>query len=219
VPHSPLTRPTPGLSVHRTDPDAVPVAELLRSAHEGSQESWNALVDRYSNLLWSVARSYRLDSADAADVVQTTWMRLVENLTRIQDPERLPGWLATTARRECLRTLRIQGREVAAGSDDAPFDLPDDADPLDAGLLTEERDAQLWQCFGQMSGRCQHLLRVLMASPPPSYADVSDALGMPIGSIGPTRGRCLERLRKLAEARGISLAGLDGIPTQGEHHD
>lgn len=192
-----------------------PVAELLRRAHEGDSDSWNALVDRYNNLLWSVARSYRLDAADAADVVQTTWLRLVENLTRIQEPERLPGWLATTARRECLRTLRMAGRELAAGADDAPFDLPDDAEPLDAGLLVDERDAQLWHCFAQMSGRCQQLLRVLMASPPPTYADVSAALDMPVGSIGPTRGRCLDRLRALAEARGISLTGLDGVPAQG----
>jgi RNA polymerase sigma factor (sigma-70 family) len=192
-----------------------PVADLLARAADGEQDAWNALVERYQNLLWSVARSYRLDGADAADVVQTTWLRLVENLTRIKEPDRLAGWLATTVRRECLRTLRRRGREVPAGDDGPAFDVPDDADPLDAALLTDERDAQLWTCFGHLSGRCQQLLRVLMASPAPSYAEVSAALDMPVGSIGPTRGRCLERLRALAESRGISLAGLETVPEQG----
>lgn len=184
------------------------VTELLRAAESGDSHAWDALVQRFTNLLWSVARAHRLSSADAADVVQTTWLRLVENLGRIQDPERLPGWLATTARHECLRTLRRSGRELAAGDDDAPFDLPDTTEPFDARLIAEERDVQLWECFAAMSARCQHLLRVLLADPAPSYAEVSAALDMPIGSIGPTRGRCLDRLRALAQERGVSLSGL-----------
>lgn len=183
------------------------VTALLRAAEAGDQRAWDAIVDRFTGLLWSVARAHRLDPADAGDVVQTTWLRLVENLGRIQDPERLPGWLATTARHECLRTLRRSGREQAVG-DDAPFEQPDASGPLDARLLAEERDAQLWECFGALHGRCQQLLRVLMADPPPSYAEVAAALDMPVGSIGPTRGRCLDRLRALAEERGLSLAGL-----------
>jgi RNA polymerase sigma factor (sigma-70 family) len=197
----------------RTAAEAT-VAELLQRAADGDQSSWNALVDRYTNLLWSVARAHRLETPDAADVVQTTWLRLVEHLSSIHDPDRLPGWLATTARRECLRTLRLKGRERPTADDDVTFESADDTEALDAGLLASERDAQLWHCFGQMSGRCQQLLRILMADPPPSYNDISAALDMPVGSIGPTRGRCLERLRRLAEARGIALDGLGPVPAE-----
>jgi RNA polymerase sigma factor (sigma-70 family) len=177
-------------------------AELVRLAAEGDQKAWNALVARYTNLLWSVARAHRLDTAAAADVVQTTWLRLVEHLDKIQDPERLAGWLATTARRECLRGLRHTDRERAV--DDTALDRVDElAEPVDARLLAEERDALLWTAFSRLAERCQQLLRVLMASPPPSYEDVSAALDMPVGSIGPTRGRCLDRLRDLARDAGL----------------
>lgn len=193
----------------------VSVTALLRAAESGDARAWDALVERFTNLLWSVARAHRLGPADAADVVQTTWLRLVENLGRIQEPERLPGWLATTARHECLRTLRRSGRELVTETYDSTLDLADTSAPLDGGLIAEERDAQLWQCFGALQPRCQQLLRVLLADPAPSYAEVSAALDMPIGSIGPTRGRCLERLRALAQARGLSLAGLAATDTEG----
>lgn len=191
----------------------VPTADLLRRADAGEQAAWDALVVRYTNLLWSVGRAHRLGAADAADVVQTTWLRLVENLGRIEDPERLPGWLATTARRECLRTLRRAGREPLGTGDDAALDVIDDhAEPLDAKLIADERDAALWACFERLSERCRVLLRILVATPPPAYADVAAALGMPIGSIGPTRGRCLERLRSLADevALGPDALGAEG---------
>lgn len=182
----------------------ISVTELFRRAEAGDQAAWNAMVDRYTKLLWSVARAHRLGDADAADVVQTTWMRLVEYFGRIQDPEALPGWLATTARRECLRTLRRAGRAPVADSEDAILDLVDErCAPVDARLLAEERDVALWRCFEQLSTRCQVLLRILMATPPPDYATVSAALGMPTGSIGPTRGRCLAHLRKLAARAGL----------------
>ena len=176
-----------------------PVTGLVSRASAGDQEAWNALVDRYASLLWSVCRAHRLSGADAGDVVQTTWLRLVEHLGRIEDPERLPGWLATTARRECLQLLRRSGREQVGFDDDAALDVVDErSEPLDARLLADERDAALWSCFERLSERCRRLLRVLMAAEPPAYADVSAALGMPIGSIGPTRGRCLQRLRALS---------------------
>jgi len=181
----------------------VSVTVLYRRAEAGDQAAWNALVDRYTKLLWSVARAHRLGDADSADVVQTTWMRLVEYFGRIQDPEALPGWLTTTARRECLRTLRRAGR-VQFTDDDDIIDLVDEqCPPVDARLLTEERDVTLWRCFERLPARCQVLLRVLMATPSPDYATVSAALGMPTGSIGPTRGRCLHQLRKLAVGAGL----------------
>lgn len=193
----------------------VSVTALLRAAEDGDVAAWNSLVERFTNLLWSIARGHRLGGADAADVVQTTWLRLVENLGRIQDPERLPGWLATTARHECLRTLRRSGRELPTESDDTTFDLTDATAPLDARLLTEERDAQLWHCFEALQPRCQRLLRILLADPAPTYAEVSAALDLPIGSIGPTRARCLERLRILARERGLSLSGLTSTGQEG----
>lgn len=172
--------------------------ELVGAAAAGDQRAWDALVDRFGNLVWAVARGHRLSDADAGDVVQTTWLRLVENLGRIHDPERVGAWLATTARRESLRTIRRNGA-VVLSDDPAVMDPPDDAQPLDAGMLAAERDARLWRCIGRLSDRCQVLLRVLMTDPPPSYEDVATALDMPIGSIGPTRGRCLERLRPMIE--------------------
>lgn len=178
---------------------------LLAAAAAGDRASWDELVSRYNAMLWGIARSYRLGGADAGDAVQTTWLRLVENLHRIEDPERLPGWLATTVRRECLRILRR--RERPAESTDEFDDIPDGGDPLDAGLLADERDAALWRALSAISTRCQQLLRVLMASPPPAYAAVAAALDMPIGSIGPSRQRCLDQLRRIVTTDGLLGSG------------
>jgi RNA polymerase sigma factor (sigma-70 family) len=178
------------------------VAQLVRAAAAGDQAAWNQLVERFNGLVWSVARAHRLERADAGDVVQTTWLRLVEHLGRLQDPERVGAWLATTARRECLRTLRSSARVVPTEAELLP-DPGTDA-PLAAGLLADERDRALWTAFGGLSERCQALLRLLVADPPPSYEDVGAALDMPIGSIGPTRQRCLDRLRGLAETAGVT---------------
>ncbi|MEV4147989.1 sigma-70 family RNA polymerase sigma factor [Amycolatopsis sp. NPDC049691] len=175
---------------------------LLETAARGDQAAWDTLVDRYASLLWAIARGHRLSDADAADVVQTTWLKLVENLGRIKDPDRLPGWLATTARHECLRQLRRAGRERP--SDDRDWaDEPAGHAGVDAALLLDERNATLWRALATLSEQCRQLLRVLMATPPPSYADVAAALGMPVGSIGPTRQRCLARLRERAGAAGL----------------
>lgn len=173
-------------------------AELFAGVQAGDQAAWDALVDRFSSLLWGVARGHRLDTATAGDVVQTTWLKLVENLDRIREPAALPGWLSTTARRECLRVLRLQGRAQPTDTDDLLMVEADD-DPVDAGVLTEERDRRLWAAFERLGDRCRRLLRALMADPPPAYEEVSEALDMPVGSIGPTRGRCLDKLRAILE--------------------
>lgn len=170
--------------------------KLLELAADGDQAAWDALVDRYSSLLWSVARAHRLGDADAADVVQTTWLKLVENLRRIQDPARLPGWLATTVRHECLRQIRRAERERPTPDDESWRGRPADEPGVDTSLLREERNAGLWRGLAKLSEQCQRLLRVLMADPAPSYAEVSAALDVPVGSIGPTRQRCLRRLRE-----------------------
>ena len=175
---------------------------LTRAASNGDSEAWNAIVARYSGLVWGIARSHRLGDADAADVFQTTWLRLVEHLDGIKNPDGLGSWLATTARHECLRVLRVGQRHVLTDA----FELPDEDGPaLDTALLTGERDAALWRAFAGLSARCRQLLRLLVADPPPSYDEIGAALDMPIGSIGPTRGRCLERLRELASAAGITV--------------
>lgn len=181
---------------------AFGAAALLKRAGSGDQEAWDEIVSRHNSLLWAVARAYRLGQADAADAVQTTWLRLLEHLDRIQDPDRLGGWLVTTLRRECLGILRKAKRERLNAGDDAALDVADGSDPVDSRLLTMERDAALWQAFSNMPDRCQQLLRILLATPQPSYDEVSAALDMPIGSIGPTRGRCLRQLRFLLEGPG-----------------
>ncbi len=176
------------------------LTELVRRAGGGEQEAWNAIVDRFENLLWSVGRAHRLGTGDAADVVQTTWLRLLENLHRIEDPERLAGWLVTTARRESLRLLRRAGREVL---DDTMLDLADESAPgVDAALLEQERDAALWEFFSLLPERCQRLLRILMAAESAAYAEIAAAMDMPIGAIGPTRMRCLDKLRALTRSTG-----------------
>lgn len=180
------------------------ITALLHAAADGDQQAWNALVARYNGLVWAVVRGFRLSPHDAADATQTTWLRLVEKLDDIRNPEGLGSWLATTARHECLRIGRIGQRHVLTDG----FDLPDAAGSagLDAGLLTRERDSALWLAFEELVPRCKALLRLLVADPPPSYDEISAALDMPVGSIGPTRGRCLERLRDNLTATGITAA-------------
>ena len=180
---------------------------VVRGATDGDREAWNTLVERYSGLIWGVARAHRLSDADAADVFQTTWLRLVEHLESLRNPEGVGAWLATTARHECLRVLRVGQRHVLTDG----FDLPDEGTDigLDARLLTDERDTALWRAFSEISVRCRHLLRVLVADPAPSYEEVGAALDMPIGSIGPTRARCLEQLRRRLATTGMTAAPND----------
>ncbi len=184
------------------EPDEV--GDLVRAAASGDSTAWKAIVERFSGLVWAITRGYHLGSADAADVFQTTWLRLAEHLDRIANPERVGAWLATTARRESLRIARTSARTVPA--DDTTlvsFGYVEHHSPeravLDAeqAMLDSQRARQLWHAFRELSARCQRLLRVLMATPPPSYAEVAAALDMPVGSIGPTRIRCLERLRQM----------------------
>jgi RNA polymerase sigma factor (sigma-70 family) len=181
----------------------VEVAELVRAAAEGDQTAWNALVDRFAGLLWATTRAHRLTTSDSSEVVQTTWLRLVEHLDRIRDPERLGAWLATTARHECLRLIRQGGREFAA-SDVVDLDGRSEA-PVSGAILSAERDSALWKAFSALGERCQSLLRLLIADTSPSYEEVSAALGMPVGAIGPTRQRCLERLRRDPQVADLSL--------------
>lgn len=175
------------------------LTDLLTEAGDGDAGSWAELVQRFTNLLWAIARSHRLNHDDAADVVQNTWLRLLENLGRIDQPEALPGWLATTARREALNMLRRHAREVPTDEPTVPA-VDANTTQVDDRLLTGERDAHLYACFHRLPQRDQQLLRALVADDRPSYAVIGAAQDMPVGSIGPTRMRALKRLHALLDA-------------------
>jgi len=171
------------------------LSSLVRAAAAGDEAAWSALVDRFERLVWSVARDHGLSLVDSADVSQTTWLKLTEKLADLREPERVGAWLATTARYESLEVLRREARQVPV---DAVRTFADrlDASEVEQGLLDEERDAELWRAFNSLSPPCKVLLRAMLADPKPSYAEISVALGLPMGSIGPTRNRCLDRLRR-----------------------
>ena len=179
------------------------LSAVLSAAAAGDTTAWNRIVDRFGGLVWSVARGFGLSTADASDVVQSTWLRLVERIETVREPDRLGGWLATTARREALRLLSSAARVMPA-SDFVLDRAAPDTDPSLA-LLSRERDRLLWRAFDELGETCRRLLRTLMADPPPSYAEAAAALDIPVGSIGPTRARCLVALRQrhtAGEARG-----------------
>jgi len=172
------------------------ITRIVSAAANGDQGAWDQIVERYSGLLWAVVRAHRLSAADGADVVQTTWLRLIEHLPQIRNREGIGSWLATTARRECLRLLRSGGRCHPSDEMQLLVDASADHAEIDSALLTAERDAELWAAFSRLPARDQALLRLLAVDSPPSYQEISAALEMPIGSIGPTRARSLERLRR-----------------------
>jgi RNA polymerase sigma factor (sigma-70 family) len=186
-----------------TDQPLVPW--LVEQAAKGDRDAWNALVDRFGPTVWAIARGHRLNQSDAADVFQTTWLRLLEHLDRIQQPERVGAWLATTARRECLRLLRLAGRQLANGDDFDVLPDPRTSRAPDGNLLAAERREIVNQLVEQLPLRSQLLLRMLSADSPLSYLEISEALSMPVGSIGPTRARALEQLRRAAVRAGIDL--------------
>jgi RNA polymerase sigma factor (sigma-70 family) len=181
------------------------LAGLFGRAVDGDQAGWNALIDEFGGVVWGTARAHRLSGADAADVFQTTWMRLVENLDGIRDPARLGGWLATTARHESLNVIRRTVR-VIPRSDDFP-DVPSDAPHPDERLITEQNGIALQIALERLGPRDRALLRLLAAEPTPSYAEISAVLGIAIGSVGPMRGRALTRLRREAARVGLIAQG------------
>jgi RNA polymerase sigma factor (sigma-70 family) len=172
--------------------------ELLTLAKSGDKTAWSELVDRFSQMVWSIARSFRLDEATAKDVSQTVWLRLVENIDRIDDPERLPGWLATTCRREALRVQGLRDRVIPT---EFEYDVPDERPSLEAMLVEDEEAREVVVAFETLSDDCRQLLRLLTTDPPLSYEEISEVVGRPIGSLGPTRSRCIERLKAAISAR------------------
>ena len=183
------------------------VVGLVSRARDGDQQAWDELTERFAPLVWAICRRYRLSRADAEDVGQTVWLLVVEHLSALREPARLPGWIATTTHRQCLRVLRAA--RISAPSEELtdPHGVTDArAIGVEDEVLAHERYAVLRAAFAQLPVHCQNLLSMLLRDPPVPYGEISRSLDLPVGSIGPTRGRCLERLRRcpaFAALRGL----------------
>ena len=183
-----------------------PVDELVAAAIDGDPAAWNALVDRYSPLVLSVVRRHRLQGSDADDVVQTVWLRLVENLGGLREPAALPGWIATTARNACLHLLRGHRQVVPADVGEEGWPVAADESPVDTDLLAAERHEALLMALAELPERQRQLLLLLIEDPPLSYDEISRRLDLPIGSIGPTRARALARIRSFQAVQALLQA-------------
>jgi RNA polymerase sigma factor (sigma-70 family) len=199
---------TLGESAAKWSADDAELIEVVAQARAGANAAWEILIERFGGLVAAIARRCRLSDADVAEVSQTTWLRLVENLDRIQQPERLGAWLATTSRRE---SLRIATRRAVVSPSEAVYLMADDeADPLDAALLKEEQTRAIRMAADRLSPHCRRLLGVLMGDDDLPYKTIAEQLNMPIGSIGPTRGRCLEHLRQILAETELSQIPVSG---------
>ncbi|MGD0066131.1 MAG: sigma-70 family RNA polymerase sigma factor [Streptosporangiaceae bacterium] len=174
----------------RDDPDVV---ALVTRAAGSDQGAWNELVERYAPLVWAICNRYRLSNHDIEDVGQNVWLALVEQLGKLRQPAALPGWLATTTRHECLRVVTTAKR--LGNRLDEAAEFVDDA-VIDEEILRAERDAGLRAAFAELPPHCRQLMGMLISDPPHTYAEISATLGIPMGSIGPQRARCLDRLRR-----------------------
>ncbi len=184
-----------------TSQDRSEVAAFVTDAEAGDQAGWDAIVDRFGPTVWAIARAHRLDPSAAANVSQTTWLRLVENLHRIAQPERVGAWLATAARRESLRALRLTSPQTGGDFDLLPD--PVALRPPQPTITAQERAVLVNKLIEQLATPSQTLLRLLAADSPLSNRDISEALDIPIGSIEPARVRALEQLRRLAVEAGV----------------
>ena len=172
------------------------VTDLVTRARNGDKQAWDALVERYAPLVWSICRRHRLGNADAQDVSQNVWLQLVGQLNKVRDPAALPGWLATTAQRESGKAQRAARRSLPLGHVLDTMRIPGQQTGMaEHELLRAERDAALHEAFTRLPPSCQRLIAMLIEDPPVPYAQISAQLGIPVGSIGPSRGRCLEKLR------------------------
>ena len=171
-------------------------AELVQRAAHGDPSAWQEIMRRYSGLVAAKVRSFRLQDADAHDAIQTTWLRLAENIHRIEHPERLGGWLATTAARECLRILR-HTRRTPTMADDLIDALTEPSASPEHHVINAHTAQTLRTLIAQLPPRRRRLLRALFTDHPPSYAELSRTTGIPPGSIGPTRHRALRQLRQM----------------------
>jgi RNA polymerase sigma factor (sigma-70 family) len=180
--------------------DGLDVTRLVGRAADGDGWAWERLVDQYEKLIWAITRDFKVGESDAADVAQATWLRLFEHMHRLEQPDRVGSWLAVTARHECLRNLAARKKVVLANDDDTLQEVPAHGPEMDEGLLVAELAQTVRDVLSCLPPRWQQLVELLMADPPVSYTEISDRLGLPVGSIGPTRQRCLAKLRGLLGA-------------------
>jgi RNA polymerase sigma factor (sigma-70 family) len=178
-------------------------AACVVAARDGDRRALDVLVADLTPLVWHVARGHGLDRNTAEDVVQTVWLALLRHLDRLVEPRALAGWLVVATRREAQRTWTPARREAALSDElaeqlESQYGLPEDA------ALVTDRDHRLWRAFGRLSQKCQELLRLTVLAGRAEYRAVAEALSMPRGSIGPTRGRCLTMLRTHLDAEGGS---------------
>jgi RNA polymerase sigma factor (sigma-70 family) len=178
-------------------------AELFVRIRGGEQAAWGELVARCSPMLWRVARSFRFDEAACADIVQTTWLALAERGSTVREPRAVRAWLARTAHFACLHEVRRR-RRVVPRDDTVGFDVIDLRPGPDQQVCEGDRDVRLWRAVGRLGDRDRLLLSLLTTVPALSYLEIAAAIGMPVGSIGPTRARCLLRLRRELEAEGVT---------------
>jgi RNA polymerase sigma factor (sigma-70 family) len=204
----------------RDDPSVI---ALVARVGDGDQEAWDELIERYAPLVWSICGRYQLSRPDIDDVGQSVWLLLVEQIGNLRQPAALPGWLATTTKRECLRVLRAARRHDRSGLPPEDQIPPDGTDStIEQEIIKAERDAALRAAFAELPPACHELLSMLISDPAPAYAEVSARLGMAVGSIGPTRARCLERLRRsphLLTVLGSQAGAIEDQEPRGEHRD
>ena len=189
------------------------VERQVHAARDGDAAAWTALIDGHSGLVWSVVRGFRFDEETSKDVFQTVWLKLAEHLDRIREPAKLPGWLGQTTRNECVGVVRQRGRvmpsdavaELGTPIGVSGADIPGPGEQLER----DESRRAVATAFARLPERCQQLLRLLITDPPVSYEDISALLEIPIGSIGPTRARCLGSLRSSPEVFRI----IGGLPS------
>ena len=191
----------------RDDPAVV---DLVTRAGAGDVGAWNEIVERYIPLVWKICVRYQLSAADIEDVGGTVWLGLFEQLGKLREPAALPGWLATTTQRECLRVLKQSRRYELFGGDPGDGVLAAEAGKamIEEEILLAERNAKLRAALAELAEDDRRLLTLLLSDPPLPYARISEILGMPQGSIGPTRARCLARLRRSPYLRGLTDADL-----------
>jgi RNA polymerase sigma factor (sigma-70 family) len=181
------------------------VAEILLRAGDGDPAAWEEIVRRYGKLVSSTVRSFRLQDADALDAVQMTWLRLAENTHRVKFPERLGGWLATTARHECLSILR-QSKSTADRFDGATETVADSSVAPEQRVIDADTRQTLWNLVAELPPRRQTLLQALFTDHPRPYVEIARAAGIPLGAIGPTRARALRQLRGSLENQGLGAS-------------
>jgi RNA polymerase sigma factor (sigma-70 family) len=191
---------------------------LVRASADGDEQAWNELVRRHAHLVMAVTRQYRIPPADAQDISQTVWLRLVEHLGDIREPAAIASWIVTTAKHECLRLLRSGGRTVPVDPLNGRVLDRSAVVDVDDELLQAERHQALWDGLAELPPHQRELLVLLAADPPPPYAEISRRLGIPIGSIGPTRSRILEKLRGTNAIRTYLEATREAAPDGGGRH-